>query len=93
MNRKVFIWTFFIVLMQEKFLKQSFEFIVGSQAEGLVDILKSDKFVNEFLIAKKLGIEINQARNLLYKLSDNGLVEFTRKKDKKKGWYTYGWGI
>lgn len=79
--------------MQEKFLKQSFEFVVGNQAEELVKILKSDKFVNEFLIAKKLGIEINQTRNLLYKLSDNGLVEFTRKKDKKKGWYTYFWGI
>ena len=28
---------------------------------------------------------------MLYKLSDEGLVSFVRKKDKKKGWYTYFW--
>ena len=29
----------------------------------------------------------------MYKLSDHGLVSSTRKKDKKKGWYTYFWKI
>jgi transcription factor E len=47
--------------------------------------------VNEFTIAKKLGITINQTRNLLYKISDYGLLISERKKDKKKGWYTYYW--
>jgi len=46
---------------------------------------------NEFLIAKKLELTINQTRNILYKLSDEGLVSSVRKKDKKKGWYTYFW--
>jgi transcription factor E len=32
-------------------------------------------------------------RNILYKVSDYGLVSFIRKKDKKKGWYTYFWKI
>jgi len=50
--------------------------------------------VNEFDIAKKLELTINQARNILYKLSDEGLVSFTRKKDKKNGgWYTYFWTL
>jgi len=53
--------------------------------------LNSKKHQNEFNIAKKMGITINQTRNILYKLSDFGLVSSERKKDKKKGWYTYFW--
>ena len=63
----------------------------GKNASVIVDLLFDKKNVNEFLIAKKLNLTINQARNILYKLSDEGLVTFTRKKDKKKGWYTYFW--
>jgi len=58
-----------------------------------VDLLISEKYVNEFLIAKKMELTINQIRNILYKISDHGLVSSTRKKDKKKGWYTYSWKI
>src|SRR3989338_5478554 len=79
--------------MQTKFLKDAVGSIVGKQMEPLVDILSGDIYVNEFLIAKKLGIEINQTRNILYKLSDYGLVSSTRKKDSRKGWYTYFWKI
>ena len=48
----------------------------------------------KFLIAKKMDLTINQTRNILYKLADEGLVGFIRKKDKKKGgWYTYFWTL
>jgi transcription factor E len=67
--------------------------IVGKQAEGIVDLLEGKKHVNEFIIAKKLDLTINQTRNVLYKISDHGLVSSIRKKDKKKGWYTYFWKI
>jgi len=67
------------------------EIIVGKSAEGIVGLLNTPKYVNEFVIAKKLGITINQTRNILYKISDYGLVSSIRKKDKKKGWYTYFW--
>ena len=40
-----------------------------------------------------MDITINQTRNILYKISDHGLVSSIRKKDKKKGWYTYFWRI
>lgn len=79
--------------MQTKFLKDAVGSIVGKQMEPLVDILNGDNYVNEFLIAKKLGIEINQTRNILYRLTDHGLVSSTRKKDARKGWYTYFWKI
>jgi len=55
--------------------------------------LDGKKYINEFLISKKLGITINQTRNILYKISDYGLISSIRKKDKRKGWYTYFWRI
>jgi len=63
----------------------------GKNGSLVVDLLYNKKHVNEFLIAKKLELTINQTRNVLYKLSDEGLVSSVRKKDKKKGWYTYFW--
>ncbi len=79
--------------MQTKFIKEVVVIVVGKQAENIVDLLVGKNNVNEFLIAKKLNLTINQTRNILYKLSDYGLVSSIRKKDKKKGWYTYFWKI
>ena len=79
--------------MLEKFLKEIIVIVVGKQAEEIADLLNNKKHVNEFIIAKKLDLTINQTRNILYKISDHGLVSFIRKKDKKKGWYTYFWKI
>ena len=79
--------------MLAKFLKEVVVILVGKQAEPIADLLDSKKHVNEFLIAKKLGLTINQTRNILYKIADHGLVSSIRKKDKRKGWYTYFWKI
>jgi len=77
----------------KKILKEVVTLIVGKQTEDIVDLLDTKKHVNEFIIAKKLDLTINQTRNILYKISDHGLVSYIRKKDKKKGWYTYFWKI
>lgn len=75
-------------------LKNIVTSIIGANGIGVVDLLYGKKNVNEFLIAKKLGATINQTRNILYKLADEGLVSFVRKKDSKKGgWYTYFWTL
>ena len=79
--------------MLKNFLNEVISIVVGKPAEAIVDLLEGDKYVNEFIIAKKLDLTINQARNILYKISDHGLVSSIRKKDKKKGWYTYFWKI
>jgi transcription factor E len=83
----------FSTFMLKNFLKEVISIVVGKPSEEIVDLLEDNKYVNEFIIAKKLGLTINQARNILYKISDNGLVSSIRKKDKKKGWYTYFWKI
>lgn len=80
--------------MLEKFLKEYVSIVAGSGADKIVDVLFKKKNVNEFLIAKKLNMTINQTRNILYKLADSGLVHFMRKKDLKSGgWYTYFWTL
>jgi transcription initiation factor TFIIE subunit alpha len=79
--------------MKKEFLLEVVSSVVGKQFEKIGELLDSKKHVNEFIIAKKLDITINQARNILYRLSEYGLVSSIRKKDKKKGWYTYFWRI
>ncbi len=79
--------------MQAKFLKSVVESLINKQSSVIIDLLLGKKDVNEFLIAKKLELTINQTRNILYRLSDYGLVSFIRKKDKRKGWYIYFWTL
>lgn len=79
--------------MTDVFLKEVIVYVAGKPAEPLADILSTKVYINEFLIAKKMSLVINQARNILYKLSDSGIVSSIRKKDKKKGWFTYFWKI
>jgi len=79
---------------RKELLKNIIIHIAGPNAEELVELLYGKENVNEFLISKKLKLTINQARNILYKLGDEGLVSFIRKKDKKNGgWYTYFWTL
>ena len=67
--------------------------MINKQSISIIDLLAGKKNVNEFTIAEKLKLSINQTRNILYKLSDYGLVSFIRKKDKRKGWYIYFWTL
>ncbi|VVB82313.1 Transcription factor E [uncultured archaeon] len=79
--------------MLKNLLKEIVASIAGKQAEEIIELLDGKKYTNEFIIAKKLNLTINQTRNILYKISDFGLVSFIRKKDKRKGWYTYFWKL
>ena len=79
------------VSMQINLLKKIVEEIAGEPAVKIVDLLYGKKDINEFLIAKKLELTINQTRNLLYKLAHSGIISSIRKKDKRKGWYIYFW--
>ena len=77
--------------MLSKFLCDVVGIVVGKNAEEISNLLLSKKYVNEFILAKKMDLTINQTRNILYRLANKGLVLSIRKKDKKKGWYTYFW--
>jgi len=77
--------------MLKNLLREIIVLTVGKQAEPIAELLENNKHINEFVIAKKLNLTINQTRNILYKISNYGLVSSIRKKDKRKGWYTYFW--
>jgi transcription initiation factor TFIIE subunit alpha len=79
--------------IQVGLLKDLIRTIAGKGTEAIVDVLEKEKSVNEFKIAEKLKLTINQTRNILYKLSNQDIVSFTRKKDEKKGWYIYFWTL
>ena len=78
---------------QERLLHNLVEELAGIDTGRIVGILFGKRDVNEFSIAKKMELTINQVRNILYKLSNHGLVSFIRKKDKRKGWYIYYWTL
>src|SRR3989338_7653299 len=65
--------------------------VAGADVLPLVKALRNKMNVSEFKLATSIKKEINVTRNMLYRLYDNNLVSFTRKKDKKKGWYIYYW--
>jgi transcription initiation factor TFIIE subunit alpha len=73
-------------------LKELVRHIAGKNSETLVDIL-NEKTVNEFKIADRMKLTVNQVRNIFYKLHSYDVVIASRKKDKRKGWYIYSWTI
>ncbi len=67
--------------------------LAGEDILPLVALLRGKENISEFTIADRLNITVNQVRNMLYRLHKVNLVTFTRKKDKKKGWYIYYWTL
>ena len=67
--------------------------IAGEELLPIVKILNSNKVIAEHKLAEKANQEVNQTRTMLYKLQQANLVSFTKKKDRKKGWYIYYWSL
>jgi len=72
-------------------VEEAIESIAGELGVKVYKALKGKENVNEFLIAENLGVTINEIRNAIYKMDEYGLLESTRNKDRKKGWYIYFW--
>ena len=72
-----------------KTIEEMIEEIAGREGVLVYKLIKGKENVNEFTIAEKLKLTINQIRNIIYKFEQYSLVSSTRKKDRKKGWYIY----
>jgi len=72
-------------------LENFVESVAGKEGVKLLHLLKERENISEFILAEDLKININQVRNLLYKLNSFNLVYSNRKKDKEKGLYIYYW--
>ncbi len=75
--------------IQQKDIEDMIADIGGKEALPIYRLLKNKENVNEFNLAGKLKITINQIRNIIYKFEQYNLVSSSRKKDRKKGWYIY----
>lgn len=77
--------------LTQKKIEEVVKHVVGDDVLPLVKKLRSKENISEFKLADQLKEDIKRVRNMLYRLYDVNLVSFTRKKDKKKGWYIYYW--
>ncbi len=76
---------------RRKLIEEVVKELVGEDALTIVYYLIGRTKVSEFVIAQELDLEIHKARNLLYKLFEQNILSFIRKKDKIKGWYICYW--
>ncbi len=67
--------------------------VVGEASVLVSEYLYKKKDISEFEISKKLKIEVNDARSILYKLFNYNLVTYIRRKDRVKGWYISYWTL
>jgi len=79
------------VRLTDKKVEEVVRNICGADVIPLIKKLRGKENVSEFKLAETLNDDIKRVRNTLYRLYGTNLVEFTRKKDKKKGWYIYYW--
>lgn len=93
-NRKLDSKTFIIfakMKLSEKLIESVVSEVAGEEALPVARVLLKGKNLSEYQIATRMKKEVNPVRNALYKLYNANLVNFTRKKDRKKGWYIYFW--
>jgi transcription initiation factor TFIIE subunit alpha len=74
-----------------KLIEEVVSTVAGEDTVPLILAIKDKKNISEFKIADMLKEQINITRNMLYRLLDQDLVHFIRKKDRIKGWYIYYW--
>jgi transcription initiation factor TFIIE subunit alpha len=81
----------YLMKLTSKVIEDVVSEIAGKDVVPLVLNLKGKKHVSEFTLASTIDREVNETRNMLYRLHNVNLVSFIRRKDKKKGWYVYYW--
>ena len=72
---------------------KSFIFNIAGEEGYLVFsyLVKRGREIDEFSLSEKMDIQINRLRSILYRLYNKELVSFSRKRDKKRGWFLYSW--
>ncbi|MBT5424525.1 hypothetical protein HOK76_08575 [archaeon] len=76
-----------------KFLEETASNAVGSDTVDIVLYLKGKENISEFVIAQDLKVDIHFVRNALYRLNNENMATYIRKKDRIKGWYISYWTL
>lgn len=79
------------IKLTNKLIENTVAEAVGEDAIPIVNFLKDKQNISEFVISEKTDIEIHQVRNILYRLNQQNLASYKRKKDSKKGYYISYW--
>ena len=75
----------------KKLIKEVISELIGPEVVDVALYLYGKTDVSELIVAKDLKISIQEARALLYRLYENHVVVFERKRDKHKGWHISHW--
>lgn len=67
--------------------------VFGEDVVPVTTLLNEHEEISEIKIADCLKVEVNEARKILYRLYNENLVKFKKKKDMEHGWYTYYWSF
>jgi transcription initiation factor TFIIE subunit alpha len=79
-------------VLEDTTVKQFFEETLGEEGIKIIKTLIGREATDEE-ISEELGLKLNVARKILYKLYDYRLASYVRTKDKDIGWYIYTWKL
>lgn len=65
----------------------------GAQSIDVVSILAKSGELDEFKLSETLSQDIKAVRKVLYRLHNEKVVSFKRKKDQETGWTVYIWKL
>jgi transcription initiation factor TFIIE subunit alpha len=78
--------------LEDPFLQELLYQVAGEQGTAVAKALLGKELTDEDL-AKRVGIQINLVRRILYDLYDNRVVSYRRIRDEESGWYMYYWRL
>jgi transcription initiation factor TFIIE subunit alpha len=65
----------------------------GAQSIDIVGLLAKNGELDEFKLSELLTHDIKAVRKILYRLHNEKIVSFKRKKDQETGWTVYIWKL
>lgn len=65
--------------------------MAGENAIAVIREFTEDMSDSE--LARRVKIKVSEVRAVLNKMHSEGLVRYTRNRDKESGWYTYIWSV
>lgn len=70
------------------------KYLVEIAGENAIDVLQEFSIgMSDEELAKRTKIRVSEVRAVLNKLHGEGLVNYTRSRDKKTGWFSYVWWV
>ncbi len=81
------------LILRNKIINEKLSAFLDETGFTLLKILLEKRKISEFKLASLMNLKVNKVRSILYKLQTRGIVSFSRRRDKRKGWYIFTWEI